>query len=320
MLDVTWFAYPEEIVWWQMVLYYVGVAFGGFIIGCFGVGGGAVFMPLLLLLPGVTPAVAAGTVFCGSVPLITARCLQLVYFGRLHLRKAVPLMIGALVGAMLGQVALPYLPTAVVAFMAASTAIFAGVQTHRKVMQEARAKQQSKPSQGQDNQAPPQVLGQPDLEVRSVTPSPHTWSKREYIFSMDLEPDTARMRVLKAAFNSCVGMVASFLSSISGTGGPLILFPLWLFLDPAANMRTMVAMASPFAEVLVVFSSLGALLFGQVDVGIATIHAAVGIISVIIGGSLGEKMGDSKLKQGVGCVMVVVGIAIGVRTLVSMLA
>jgi uncharacterized membrane protein YfcA len=48
-------------------MYYVVVFWGAGVIGVFGIGGGAVFVPAMLMLPGMKAPVAVGSVFFGCL-------------------------------------------------------------------------------------------------------------------------------------------------------------------------------------------------------------------------------------------------------------
>ena len=95
MITFTWFApTAAPLVWWHVAGWYSAVAWGAFILGLFGVGGGVVFVPVLLMLPGLTPSVAVPTMYIGASFMASARFVQLYRLGRLQLRKAAPLMGG----------------------------------------------------------------------------------------------------------------------------------------------------------------------------------------------------------------------------------
>lgn len=323
MLEVTWFEYPSVLIWWQLALYSLAVAWGAFMIGCFGVGGGAIFTSLLLLLPGMTPTVAAGSVFLGVLPMSLARMLQLLYFGRLSIGKALPLMLGALFGALLGQLALPHLPIAAVAAFVAALTIWAGVQMHHRVMKDVGSKQAAmaapspeaaKPTEEElDVELVPQAEGQmaPDGESSCGQGAPLCWRS---VFSLNRPTASLLEWRLQALFKIALGLVASFISSVSGTGGPLIIFPCAMMLEPETNLRSLVAMSVPFTITLVFFSALGALLFGQVDLGLSSLIGGIGIVFNLIGGLLMERMGDAKLRAGLGAVLVFVGLALAAQT------
>lgn len=324
MFDITFFAFPTEIIWWQLPAYSVAAASGALIVGCFGIGGGAVFTPLLLMLPGITPTVAAGSVFVGLLPVSVARIVQLIYFGRLNFPKVLPLRLGSPIGALLGQLALPHLPSQAVAMLVAVLTIWAGVQTHRRLLREfrlERAASRSTAAQDVEASRPAQtgleeVLAPVSEEQAGQAEADHENGCRA-VFTLDRPTSTTRQWWLQMLFRFFVAVLTSFISSLSGTGSHLILFPLAMALDPNIDMKDLVAMSLPFAAFLIISSAVGALLVGQVDLGLAAIIASVGTVFSLLGGQMGEKMGDSKMKAGLGAWLIFVGLAVAVHTCIE---
>eukprot|EP00440_Ansanella_granifera_P012323 gb/GFBE01013395.1/.p1 GENE.gb/GFBE01013395.1/~~gb/GFBE01013395.1/.p1 ORF type:complete len:392 (+),score=54.99 gb/GFBE01013395.1/:1-1176(+) len=387
---ITFFAYPDPLIWWQLALVYLAIGWGAFIIGCFGVGGGAVMVPVMLFLPGVTPAVAVPTVFVGTSLMSATRTFQLYRMGRLDIASMWPMMVGAAGGAALGQLLLPHIYPSVIAFGVAAIAIYGGAKTQQKVLRDWRAQQAAIEKQAADDAGtepatignrsgasassssslPPadeDELNQTVAEERAVAraqtgscmeglaclpmpcPAAHEGSKPakevmgggpasvpdrsslEAVTEADAEIQAADAAQGSAPMtdSSCITkrhvvMIAiaffcSVLSSLSGTGGPLILFPVWLLWEPQVEMKTLVANSSPFATVMVATSALVGLLFGEVDVGIAIGMNFVSMTCVVIGGLLMERLGNSCLKLSIGVVLVVIGIVVSVRTLLTVI-
>jgi hypothetical protein len=129
------------------------------------------------------------------------------------------------------------------------------------------------------------------------------------------EIQSARQKLLMFS----TGLIGGYLSSLSGTGGPLILFPLWTLLDPRISMKTLVSYSTPFAFTLVCFSFVGALLFGDVEMGVAMVSWVVSVSFVLFGGCMMERLGESSLKLSIGLILVMVGCAVAIRTLVDIL-
>lgn len=415
----TFMEMPSPIIWWQLVLYLVVVSWGAFIIGCFGVGGGAVFVPALLLLPGVRPADAVATVFLFSFPMTLSRQVQLWRYGSIDYRGALPLMLGASGGALLGQAVLPMINSAVVACFIAFLAIFAGFQIQKRFMRERRAKSSSPKAT-----AAPESFGKPaatmmgDHAARSITvdavdidmvslteaeaedsspsksktdrggrmsfPVPlhgstnfcfpsciwlspsmqardleeaalesnhveqsasrdvaleqiskSTETKRETqasggashtnstLSQAESGPENQQASQKPSFQELCctivIGFVGSFLSSVSGTGGPLVLFPLWLMWKPKVSMKQLVALATPFAGVLVTISAIGGLIFSKPDLGFALITVAAVVPSNLFGGVMMQRLGDSSMKLVIGIILVVVGLIVAVRTVLKLI-
>ena len=147
-------------------------AFGAFIIGCFGMGGGVIYVPALLLLPGVDSSVAVPTSFFAGVFGATARFIQAWSSGRCNLQSW-PVLMGAAPGAVAGQLLLPYIPTSIVALALALICIRSGVMIQIKVAKE-RAVNAAKPAEngkpkahGGTSEASPAELPS-EIEIREI--------------------------------------------------------------------------------------------------------------------------------------------------------
>lgn len=339
--EFTFLEYPDPLVWWHLVLFLLAISWGAFVIGVFAVGGGAIFMPAMLLLPKMTPKIGLGTMYLATCPMAIVRFQQLYFNGRINLRKALPLMAGALLGAILAQFAVQYLPNQVVSCVIAFFAILAGYQTHKKVWADKAAEKKKLAA----NQNVVDVCMHPVVHVNDCPVSPPSAPVPQ--ISDPEAPAGAPSGVPKAAADGegrdgkgeaatvgatigwkklvagqfCVGVLAAFFSSASGTGGPLILFPVWLLYDPDVDMKVIVSYAMPFALSLTTCSTVGAIAFSEViDVGLALIMTTVMIAGILAGGQLMEKLADSSLKLSVGVVLILIGIVVATRAIVIIVA
>lgn len=84
----------------------IGLA-AGLLSGLFGVGGGTVIVPLLVLLLGFDQRLAAGTSLAAIVPTATVGVISYAVHGSVAWVPAVILAVGAVVGAQLGTALLP---------------------------------------------------------------------------------------------------------------------------------------------------------------------------------------------------------------------
>lgn len=361
-MAVTFFAYPDPHVWWHLTLYLAVVSWGSFIIGVFSIGGGALFLPALLFLPGMTVPVAMGVVYLGTLPMALARFVQLYRFGRLKLKQALPVVVGALPGAIIAQALVSYFPDVVSKLLVTAMAFVAGLKTQKAVLKEFRLKREeaareaqaaaaaaaagdeSHQGGGDDTAAEgasgavahdnPQesgatVIGVPDAEA-DAAPSGYEMTKTSSIGSAEVTKTSSigsasslqsyASLTLQDAFCHwdapkmiLIGMASSFMSSLSGIGGPLILFPVMLLWRPQSRMKDLVGLGSPFAVVLSSSSAVGTLLFASVDMGLALATAVPCIGFALIGGVLQERMGDSRLKLSVGILLIVLALVLFVR-------
>ena len=84
-----------------LTIAFIGI-FGGIVSGFFGVGGGLIFVPLLILLRGLDPHMAVGTSLAVVVPTAFMGALTHQHAGKIDWRAALFLVIFAVAGAFLG--------------------------------------------------------------------------------------------------------------------------------------------------------------------------------------------------------------------------
>ena len=66
------------------------------------------------------------------------------------------------------------------------------------------------------------------------------------------------------------------------------------------------------------FSCVGAGLFGEVDLGFACCFALPAMMGVLLGGWVGKKVDDKPLRHFVGYLLVVLGITVVIRTIMTL--
>eukprot|EP00928_Gymnodinium_smaydae_P084404 TRINITY_DN67686_c0_g1_i1.p1 TRINITY_DN67686_c0_g1~~TRINITY_DN67686_c0_g1_i1.p1 ORF type:complete len:298 (+),score=42.63 TRINITY_DN67686_c0_g1_i1:54-947(+) len=294
MSSLSWFAFPSPFIWWQMLLYLCAYAWGSWVIGAFGVGGGVIDVPLMLLLPSISPELAVGTCFVSSIVPGTLRCVQMYRFGHLDLLGALPFMLGAMCGGLAGQALLPHLPSGIVAVLVCALCSLAGLQIQRNACSERHT------GVG---------VGEAELNLGLAC--------EEGAAAQEESGCVERSSLRKVIGKSAVGLVASTLASVSGTGAPLILIPLWMWWDPKIKMKHLVGTMYPFAMAQMYFASVGALAFGQVDLGLVSLITPVSCCGYLIGGLMMERMSDSILKFAIGVILMLVGAGMGIRQLLS---
>ncbi|MDX2376795.1 sulfite exporter TauE/SafE family protein [Microbacterium sp. LRZ72] len=105
-------AEPTEKAWNpSRVLLHVGIGlFAGLLSGMFGVGGGVVIVPLLVLLLAYPQRLAAGTSLAAIVPIATVGVASYGLSGDVAWLQALILAAGAVVGAQIGAWLLPRVP------------------------------------------------------------------------------------------------------------------------------------------------------------------------------------------------------------------
>ena len=95
----------------RTVLTLIGIGlFAGFLSGLFGVGGGIVIVPALVLLAGYNQRLAAGTSLAAIVPTATVGVISYATSGAVLWLPALVLAAAAVVGAQIGTSLAPRIP------------------------------------------------------------------------------------------------------------------------------------------------------------------------------------------------------------------
>ncbi|HJP07707.1 MAG: hypothetical protein CL395_09405 [Acidiferrobacteraceae bacterium] len=102
-----------------------------------------------------------------------------------------------------------------------------------------------------------------------------------------------------------IGVFTGFISAITGTGGPLVLVPLliWLKVPALAAVGLSQIIQIPIA----LLATGGNLIFGQVDFALALGISAMLVIGVIFGARLAHRLSRETLKRFIAFVLLAVG-------------
>ena len=108
-----------------------------------------------------------------------------------------------------------------------------------------------------------------------------------------------------------IGAVVGFGSALTGTGGPVLLVPILIFLQapPLLAIGVSQVVQIPVA----IFSTLGYVLFGQVDFFLGTTLGLVAATGVIIGASIAHAVPILTLRRIVAVSLIGAGILIATR-------
>jgi uncharacterized membrane protein YfcA len=68
-MAIAWFDTPDPLVWWHVALVALAFSIASFVIGIFGLAGGVIYVPALLMLPGMEPVTAVSTMFLACFPM-----------------------------------------------------------------------------------------------------------------------------------------------------------------------------------------------------------------------------------------------------------
>jgi hypothetical protein len=114
-----------------------------------------------------------------------------------------------------------------------------------------------------------------------------------------------------------VGAGTGFLSSLSGTGGPLVLVPVLIALNLPAIMA--IGLSQAIQLPVAIAATIGNILYGELDLNLAGTLAASLTVGSWYGAKLAHSLPREKLRQIVSAALVVTGLYIlanvGLRTI-----
>ena len=108
-----------------------------------------------------------------------------------------------------------------------------------------------------------------------------------------------------------IGFVCGFGSAITGTGGPLILVPILIYLGLPALIA--VGLSQVVQVPIAAFASLGNWYTGNLNAELALIIAAIMVLGVFVGATLIHRLPTEPLRKLIAWFLVLVGIGICVR-------
>lgn len=108
-----------------------------------------------------------------------------------------------------------------------------------------------------------------------------------------------------------IGFVCGFGSSITGTGGPLILVPLLIYLGLPA--LTAVGLSQAVQIPIAGFASLGNWMTGNLNFKLALMIAMIMVVGVFVGATLIHRFPTGPLRKLIAYFLVVIGVGICIR-------
>lgn len=110
-----------------------------------------------------------------------------------------------------------------------------------------------------------------------------------------------------------IGAAVGFGSALTGTGGPVLLLPILIFINVPALAAIGVSQAIQLP--IAIFATAGFLLFGSIDIELGVQLGLIMAVGVIIGAQIAHKVSASQLRKLVATALVAVGLLMIVRTL-----
>lgn len=112
-----------------------------------------------------------------------------------------------------------------------------------------------------------------------------------------------------------VGAVTGFGSALSGTGGPLVLIPILVWMK--LPLLTAVGLSQVIQLPIAALATVGNFQHGEVDVGASLAIAALLVLGVVAGARMAHRLPAGLLKRIVAGVLIAVGIAMAIRIFYS---
>ncbi len=109
-----------------------------------------------------------------------------------------------------------------------------------------------------------------------------------------------------------IGVAVGFGSALTGTGGPVLLLPILIFINVPALAAIGVSQAIQLP--IAIFASAGFFLFGRIDIELGVQLGLLLAIGVIIGAQIAHKVSAQQLRQFTAIALVAVGLTMIVRT------
>jgi hypothetical protein len=113
-----------------------------------------------------------------------------------------------------------------------------------------------------------------------------------------------------------IGFVTGFGSAITGTGGPLILVPIAIFLG--LPVLTAIGLAQAIQIPIAAFASFGNWMSGNLNFDLVLVIAPILVVGSFCGAWLVHKLPIEPIRKLIAFLLVTVGIAIGIQQLINL--
>jgi uncharacterized protein len=111
-----------------------------------------------------------------------------------------------------------------------------------------------------------------------------------------------------------IGVMVGFGSSLTGTGGPVLLIPILMFYG--TNTLIAVGIGQAIQLPIAIFASIGFTIQGQIDFPLGTMLGIVQAVSVVFGAEIAHKLPATTLKKVVAASLVLVGLFLIAKILI----
>ena len=111
-----------------------------------------------------------------------------------------------------------------------------------------------------------------------------------------------------------IGFATGFGSALTGTGGPVLLLPIFILLSIPALVAIGVSQAIQLP--IAVFSSVGFYLYGEIDFKLGVQLGIIQAIAVVVGAQIAHRVSAKRLRQFVAIALVAAGLFMTIRALI----
>jgi len=259
------------------VLVFLGMgAAVGFLAGMFGVGGGFLITPLLIF-SGIPPAVAVGTGAAQTVASSVSGAIAQYRRKNVDVKMGVVLLVGGIAGSVIGVQAVRILREVgqFELFIALAYVVFLGSIGTMMLIESLHTVRRSRIA-----------------DVPARRRSHHSW-----VHGLPLKMRFNRSRLYISALPPLIiGAFVGFLGAIMGVGGGFIMVPAMIYL---LGMRTNIVIGTSLFQILFVTGATTILQCIQnynVDIVLALILMAGGVIGAQFGAVAGERLKGEQLR------------------------
>ena len=276
----------------ELFLLLVFLAIGiGFLASLFGIGGGFLLVPTMILLVGLDTHLTVGTVSLVITFMAISSTIAYARQKRIDFKVSGMLMVASIIGSVIGAQASALVSGQFILILFGTVeAILALILGFKKTPAE---KLQQKASQNTDSKDA--------VEAESVAKSEKWWILDRYLIDSDGNEYFYRSNLL-VAFPFC--LLAGFLSSLLGIGGGTLYIQIFVF---ACGMPIHLAIASSMFTILIsgMSSAITFAYMGQIDYVVAIAYSIGIVLGAQLGAMVNKKM-DAKHLKPLAALMIVI--------------
>jgi uncharacterized protein len=110
-----------------------------------------------------------------------------------------------------------------------------------------------------------------------------------------------------------IGLIVGFGSALTGTGGPVLLLPIFMLINIPVLLA--IGVSQVIQLPIAVFASTGYVLYGEIDIQLGVILGIIQATGVLVGAQIAHRLPRTRLRQIVAMTLVATGILMILRNL-----